>query len=145
MLQSVCCTKDEGRWTIFPVFFFSFIIRLYTIFFSYATQSVSIWWLCRAIKQSDCYHREGQNAACSYGDSFYMLLFGVVQIVFSQIPDFHEMAWLSIFAAIMSFSYSFIGFALGLAKMIGIPFFILFSSFIYVYFMIYSKNTLLWG
>ncbi|CAL9047465.1 probable amino acid permease 7 [Musa acuminata AAA Group] len=73
----------------------------------------------RAIQKSDCYHREGRNAACSYGESFYMLLFGVVQIVFSQIPDFHEMAWLSIFAAIMSFSYSFIGFALGLAKVIG--------------------------
>ncbi|KAJ8500308.1 hypothetical protein OPV22_010860 [Ensete ventricosum] len=73
----------------------------------------------RAIQKSDCYHREGQNAPCSYGDRSYMLLFGVVQIVFSQIPDFHEMAWLSIFAAIMSFSYSLIGFALGLAKVIG--------------------------
>ncbi|URD92536.1 Transmembrane amino acid transporter protein [Musa troglodytarum] len=87
--------------------------------FSFATQSASIWCLCRAIQKSDCYHREGKNAACSYGDSFYVLLFGVVQIVFSQIPDFHEMAWLSVFAAIMSFSYSFIGFALGLAKVIG--------------------------
>lgn len=49
-----------------------------------------------------------------------MLLFGLVQVVFSQIPDFHEMAWLSVLASVMSFSYSSIGFALGLAKVIGI-------------------------
>ncbi|XP_042449435.1 probable amino acid permease 7 isoform X3 [Zingiber officinale] len=73
----------------------------------------------RAIKKSDCYHREGHSAPCSYGDTFYALLFGVVQIVFSQIPDFHEMAWLSALAAAMSFSYSTIGLGLGLAKVIG--------------------------
>ncbi|GMP66413.1 hypothetical protein CsSME_00026782 [Camellia sinensis var. sinensis] len=48
-----------------------------------------------------------------------MLLFGAVQVIFSQIPDFHNMAWLSIIAAIMSFSYSSIGLGLGLAKTIG--------------------------
>lgn len=48
-----------------------------------------------------------------------MLLFGAVQLVFSQIPDFHEMAWLSILAAVMSFSYASIGLGLGLAKVIG--------------------------
>ncbi|XP_072973021.1 probable amino acid permease 7 isoform X1 [Typha angustifolia] len=73
----------------------------------------------RAIKKSDCYHKEGHKAPCAYGDSFYMLIFGAVQIVFSQIPDFHDMAWLSVVAAIMSFSYSFIGFALGIAKVIA--------------------------
>ena len=48
-----------------------------------------------------------------------MLLFGVVQIVMSQIPNFHKMEWLSVIAAIMSFTYSFIGFGLGFAKVIG--------------------------
>ncbi|MGV7989172.1 hypothetical protein PJP10_32890, partial [Mycobacterium kansasii] len=67
----------------------------------------------------NCYHKRGHQAPCSYGDGFYMLLFGGVQIAFSQIPDFHNMEWLSIVAAIMSFSYSSIGFALGLAKVIG--------------------------
>ncbi|THF95714.1 hypothetical protein TEA_025307 [Camellia sinensis var. sinensis] len=37
----------------------------------------------------------------------------------SQIPDFHGMEWLSIFSAIMSFTCSIIGSALGLAKVIG--------------------------
>lgn len=48
-----------------------------------------------------------------------MLVFGAVQIVMSQIPDFHNMEWLSIVAAIMSFTYSFIGLGLGSAKVIG--------------------------
>lgn len=49
-----------------------------------------------------------------------MLLFGLVQIVMSQIPNFHDMAWLSVVAAIMSFAYSTIGVGLGFAKVIGI-------------------------
>ncbi|XP_040988317.1 probable amino acid permease 7 [Juglans microcarpa x Juglans regia] len=72
----------------------------------------------RAIQKSNCYRKEGHQAACAYGDHLYMLLFGLIQIVMSQIPDFHNMKWLSVVAAIMSFSYSFIGFALGLAKVI---------------------------
>jgi Transmembrane amino acid transporter protein len=75
----------------------------------------------RAIQKSDCYHKEGHQAPCSYGDSFFMILFGAVQILLCLIPDFHEMAWLSILAAIMSFAYSSIGFGLGLAKVIGTP------------------------
>lgn len=75
--------------------------------------------LLRAILKSNCYHKEGHDAPCEYGDSFFMLLFGVVQILFSQIPDFHNMEWLSIIATIMSFSYTFIGLALSLAKVVG--------------------------
>lgn len=48
-----------------------------------------------------------------------MLVFGVVQIVMSQLPDFHSIEWLSIVAAIMSFAYSSIGVGLGAAKVIG--------------------------
>ncbi|XP_038685326.1 probable amino acid permease 7 [Tripterygium wilfordii] len=69
----------------------------------------------RAIKKSNCYHKEGHGAACDYGDTLYMILFGVFQILLSQIPDFHNIQWLSIVAAIMSFAYSLIGFALGFA------------------------------
>ncbi|XWS51670.1 hypothetical protein CRYUN_Cryun11dG0003300 [Craigia yunnanensis] len=72
----------------------------------------------KAIQKSNCYHREGHNAPCSYGDTTYMLLFGSVQVVMSQIPDFHNMEWLSVVAAIMSFTYSFIGFGLGFAKVV---------------------------
>ncbi|KAK2971929.1 hypothetical protein RJ640_004949, partial [Escallonia rubra] len=74
----------------------------------------------RAIQKSNCYHKEGHEAACEYGSTLYMLAFGTVQILVSQIPDFHDTKWLSIVAATMSFTYSIIGSALSLAKAIGI-------------------------
>lgn len=73
----------------------------------------------RAIQKSNCYHREGHEAACDYSDTYYMLIFGAVQLILSQAPDFHNIQSLSIIAAVMSFAYSFIGFALGVAKVIG--------------------------
>ncbi|CAM0944475.1 unnamed protein product [Alopecurus aequalis] len=77
----------------------------------------------RAIQKANCYHSEGRGAAaCSAvgggSDVYYMFLFGLVQVVLSQTPDFHNMAWLSVFAAVMSFFYSFVGFGLGAAKVI---------------------------
>lgn len=47
-----------------------------------------------------------------------MLTFGIIQIIASQIPDFRNTIWLSVVAAIMSFAYSIIGSALGLAEVI---------------------------
>ena len=68
-----------------------------------------------------------------------MLLFGLIQIVMSQIPDFHKMEWLSVVAAMMSFTYSFIGIALGFAKVIGMAVFAFFLSITGLQF--YIKNT----
>jgi hypothetical protein len=48
-----------------------------------------------------------------------MLLFGVAQVVLSQIPDFHNMAGLSVFAAATSFFYAVVGVGLGVAKVIS--------------------------
>ncbi|KAL6547029.1 hypothetical protein OROMI_022750 [Orobanche minor] len=73
----------------------------------------------RAIQRSNCYRKHGENAPCEFGNTLHMLLFGVVQIFLSQIPDFRSMEWLSIVAAIMSFAYSSIGLGLGAAKVIG--------------------------
>ncbi|CAK7323874.1 unnamed protein product [Dovyalis caffra] len=73
----------------------------------------------RAIQKSNCFHKEGHDASCEQGGgTLYMLLFGAVQVILSQIPDFHHILWLSIFAAIMSVSYSSIGSALGFAQVI---------------------------
>ncbi|KAL0399052.1 UNVERIFIED_CONTAM: putative amino acid permease 7 [Sesamum radiatum] len=72
-----------------------------------------------AIQRSNCYHKHGHDAPCESGSTWYMLLFGAVQIFMSQIPDFHSMEWLSVIAAIMSFAYSSIGLGLGAAKVIG--------------------------
>ncbi|CAL5202422.1 unnamed protein product [Lathyrus oleraceus] len=72
----------------------------------------------RAIMRSNCYHKEGHKAPCSYGGNWYMMMFGLVQIVMSFIPDLHNMTWVSIVAAIMSFTYSFIGLGLGIATVV---------------------------
>lgn len=48
-----------------------------------------------------------------------MIAFGISEIILSQIPDFDQIWWLSIVAAIMSFTYSAIGLGLGAAKVIG--------------------------
>ncbi|GJM86679.1 hypothetical protein PR202_ga02563 [Eleusine coracana subsp. coracana] len=64
----------------------------------------------RAIQKANCYHREGHEAPCSAGgEGYYMLAFGLTQVVLSQIPDFHNMAGLSVFAAAMSFLYAIVG------------------------------------
>lgn len=68
---------------------------------------------------SNCYHSEGHAAACDYGTTYYMIIFGIIQVIVSQIPDFRNIKWLSVVAATMSFAYSTIGSGLGLAKVIG--------------------------
>lgn len=49
----------------------------------------------------------------------FMIAFGVAEIIFSQIPDFDQVWWLSIVAAIMSFTYSTVGLGLGIGKVAG--------------------------
>ncbi|XP_076926304.1 amino acid permease 5-like [Bidens hawaiensis] len=76
--------------------------------------------ICRAIQKVNCYHKQGRGADCDeFGGKYYMLLFGLVQVFMSQIPDFQSMVLVSGVAAIMSFFYSTIGFGLGVAQVIG--------------------------
>lgn len=95
----------------------------------------------RAIQKSNCYHREGHEAACEYSDTYYMLIFGAVQLILSQAPDFHNIQSLSVIAAVMSFAYSFIGFGLGVAKVIGMAVNLLF--FQYAVSLIYRRTKCL--
>ncbi|CAJ1974829.1 unnamed protein product [Sphenostylis stenocarpa] len=69
-----------------------------------------------AIKRSHCVHSSDGENPCHISSNPYMIGFGAIQIFFSQIPDFHNMWWLSIVAAVMSFTYSIIGLVLGIAK-----------------------------
>ncbi|KAJ8542795.1 hypothetical protein K7X08_005318 [Anisodus acutangulus] len=78
------------------------------------TSAISI----RAIQKSNCYHDQGHKATCGYGSTRYMVIFGLIQVIVSQTPDFQNMKWLSVVAEVMSFTYSIIGSALGLAKVI---------------------------
>ncbi|KAG9457129.1 hypothetical protein H6P81_001637 [Aristolochia fimbriata] len=69
-----------------------------------------------AIKRSNCFHESDGKNPCHMSSNLYMIGFGVAEIILSQIPDFDQLWWLSIVAAVMSFTYSSIGLALGIAK-----------------------------
>nr|GMC76362.1 probable amino acid permease 7 isoform X1 [Ipomoea batatas] len=72
-----------------------------------------------AIQKSNCYHYEGHDAACGgNSNTKHMVIFGAVQALVSQVRNFQNTKWLSVVAAIMSFTYSLIGAGLGLAKVI---------------------------
>ncbi|OAY23476.1 hypothetical protein MANES_18G081700v8 [Manihot esculenta] len=69
-----------------------------------------------AVKRSNCFHKTGGKDPCHMNANPYMIAFGIVEIIFSQIPDFEKLWWLSIVAAVMSFTYSTIGLGLGISK-----------------------------
>jgi hypothetical protein len=62
-------------------------------------------------------------------------MFCVIQIFLSQIPDFDQIWWLSSVAAVMSFTYSLIGLALGIAKVAGYIFRPSTYNFVYGFFI----------
>ncbi|KAM7280321.1 hypothetical protein ACFE04_007455 [Oxalis oulophora] len=72
-----------------------------------------------AVVRSNCFHRHGHHANCDTSNYPYMSIFACIQIVLSQIPNFHNLSWLSILAAVMSFAYACIGIGLSVAKVIG--------------------------
>ncbi|WCJ44407.1 amino acid permease 3 [Euphorbia peplus] len=69
-----------------------------------------------AVQRSNCFHKSGGKDACKMNANPYMIAFGVAEIFLSQIPDFDQLWWLSIVAAVMSFTYSTIGLGLGVGK-----------------------------
>ncbi|MED6149715.1 Amino acid permease 4 [Stylosanthes scabra] len=69
-----------------------------------------------AITKADCIHSSNGKNPCPVSGNRYIIGFGAIQLIFSQIPNFHKMAWLSILAAVMSFTYSLIGLGLGIAQ-----------------------------
>lgn len=92
-------------------------VRFYFIFrrgFIYVCFSVN-----RAVNRSNCFHSKGDNSPCHISSNPYMIAFGIVEIILSQIPDFDQIWWLSIVAAVMSFTYSSIGLLLGILQVAG--------------------------
>lgn len=71
------------------------------------------------MKRSNCYHKHGHEAKCYISNNPFMIIFACIQVVLSQIPNFHKLSWLSIVAAVMSFAYSAIGLGLSVAKVVG--------------------------
>ncbi|KAK7351512.1 hypothetical protein VNO77_11028 [Canavalia gladiata] len=70
------------------------------------------------ILKKNCIQKNGIKAPCHFSNNPYMISLGIVEIIFSQIPNFHKLSMLSIVAAIMSFGYAFIGIGLSLATVI---------------------------
>ncbi|KAE9608958.1 hypothetical protein Lal_00020395 [Lupinus albus] len=71
-----------------------------------------------AIKRSNCFYKSGGKNPCKMNSNIYMISFGIAEIILSQIPDFDQLWWLSLVAAVMSFTYSTIGLGLGIGKVI---------------------------
>ncbi|KAG5031142.1 hypothetical protein JHK85_015124 [Glycine max] len=73
----------------------------------------------RAIKKAICFHKRGHQAYCRFSNNPFMLGFGMLQILLSQIPNFHKLTCLSTVAAITSFCYALIGSGLSLAVVVS--------------------------
>ncbi|KAG8093435.1 hypothetical protein GUJ93_ZPchr0012g19420 [Zizania palustris] len=72
----------------------------------------------RAIRRANCFHQNGHADPCQSSSNQYIILFGIVQIIFSQIPDFNQIWWRPIVTIVMSFTYSGISLYLGIAHTI---------------------------
>ncbi|XP_042483335.1 amino acid permease 1-like, partial [Macadamia integrifolia] len=72
-----------------------------------------------SIYKTNCYHKRGHEASCEISDNFFSVIFGIIEIFLSQIPNFHKLSWLSSIAAVMPFIYTLIGVALSLAKIVS--------------------------
>ncbi|KAF7849717.1 hypothetical protein BT93_L0352 [Corymbia citriodora subsp. variegata] len=70
----------------------------------------------KTISESICFHKKGNKSLCRKNSNMFMIIFGVIEIILSQFPNFDKLWWLSIVAIVMSFTYSTIGLALGIAK-----------------------------
>ncbi|OAY78435.1 Amino acid permease 8 [Ananas comosus] len=69
-----------------------------------------------AVKRANCFHRNGHGARCDASGSTFMVVFGLFQLVLSQLPSLENITWLSVVAVATSFGYSFISLSLCAGK-----------------------------
>ncbi|XP_056168507.1 amino acid permease 4-like isoform X2 [Syzygium oleosum] len=69
-----------------------------------------------AIKYVNCIHETNWEYSCQILSTPYMIMFGITEVLLSQIPDFDQIWWLSIVATVMFVTYSLIGLGLGIAQ-----------------------------
>ncbi|KAL4294934.1 hypothetical protein AHAS_Ahas18G0277700 [Arachis hypogaea] len=69
-----------------------------------------------AIKKTNCIYFSHGTKTCHVSGNHYIIWFGTIQLGFSQISNIHKMKWLSNLSTIMSFTYSLIALALGIAQ-----------------------------
>ncbi|KAL6207789.1 hypothetical protein ACLB2K_018742 [Fragaria x ananassa] len=54
-----------------------------------------------AVKKSTCHRKNGEDSPCMFSYIPHMVGFALVEILLSQLPNFHKLTWLSKLAAIM--------------------------------------------
>ncbi|XP_021760209.1 amino acid permease 2-like [Chenopodium quinoa] len=74
-----------------------------------------------SVKRTNCYHTEGPEADCQPSSNSFLLIFGAIHIVLSQLPSLEKVTFLSIIAATMSLCYSFVALYLCVAKFVSHP------------------------
>ncbi|CAN0920869.1 Amino acid permease 8 [Linum grandiflorum] len=81
------------------------------------------------IEKSFCVHSKGLDGEeleatslesgggkCNIGINKYVMVFGIIEVLLSQLPNFHKLAFISVIAALMSFAYATIGLSLCIAR-----------------------------
>ncbi|XP_058075789.1 amino acid permease 2-like [Magnolia sinica] len=91
---------------------FEFLYPLGMAIVAMITASISMM----AIKRSDCFHESGEKNPCHMSSNLYMIMLGVSEIIFSQIPNFEKNRWVRYITPIMSFIYLSVGLCLGVAQ-----------------------------
>ncbi|XP_031474163.1 amino acid permease 2-like [Nymphaea colorata] len=72
-----------------------------------------------AVRQASCFRKYGEEADCRESENFYMIGFGVLEVILAQLPNLGKITVISVIAAAMSFAYSFIGLGLCIGKLIA--------------------------
>jgi len=99
--------ERRGWWAVAPVQFLLMagLCITYTVT---AGQSV------KGIVSSDC-----SGVDCQEGLAGYCVLFGIVQLFLSQVPDFHSLWWVSLLGGVMSVGYCLIAVGGSIAVAVG--------------------------
>lgn len=101
--------KTLGWWAIAPV--------QYTLMVGLCiTYSVTAGLALKGIASSEC-----DGADCQDGIAPWIVLFGIIQLFLSQVPDFHGLWWVSLFGALMSVGYCSVATGASIAAAVSNP------------------------
>ncbi|KAK9095884.1 hypothetical protein Sjap_021381 [Stephania japonica] len=75
-----------------------------------------------SIQRTNCFHEKGNDPRCGeLSGNKFLLIFGVIEVLLSQLPNLEKVTMLSVMAAIMSFAYSLIALFLSIVKFASQP------------------------
>ncbi|KAL3532928.1 hypothetical protein ACH5RR_006449 [Cinchona calisaya] len=74
-----------------------------------------------AIKRSNCFHKYGHSAGCHTKNNPFIITFGIIQIVLSQVRDIHQLSFLSVVTTTMCFCHASIAIGLSIAQVARRP------------------------